>query len=93
MQVTEGTTLDTDRPAPDGRGQVLIAVPPGIVENTTMTSRLWTEKQQKANRASSPARRLFTPEDIAEAAARFSSDRAQHINGQILNIDGGFITR
>lgn len=26
MQVTEGTTLDTDRPAPDGQGQVLIAV-------------------------------------------------------------------
>ena len=93
MQVTEGTTLDTDRPAPDGRGQVLIPMPPGIVESTTMTSRLWTEEQRKANRASRPARRLSTPGDIAEAAAWLSSDRAQHINGQILNIDGGFNTR
>jgi len=69
------------------------AVAPGIVENTTMSSRLWTEEQQKANRANSPTGRLSTPEDIAEAAAWLCSDRAQHINGQILNIDGGFITR
>jgi len=69
------------------------AVAPGIVENTTMTSRLWTEEQQKTNRIGNPTGRLSTPEDIAEAAAWLCSDRAKHINGQILNIDGGFITR
>ncbi len=26
MKVTEGTTLETDRPAPEGQGQVLVAV-------------------------------------------------------------------
>ncbi len=69
------------------------AVAPGSVENTAMTSRLWTEEQQQANRDGSPTRRLSTPEDVAEAAIWLCSDRAKHINGQILNIDGGFITR
>jgi len=69
------------------------AVAPGSVENTTMTSRLWTEEQQQANRAGNPTGRLSTPEDVAEAAIWLCSDRARHINGQILNIDGGFITR
>ena len=69
------------------------AVAPGSVEKTAMTSRLWTEEQQQANRASSPTGRLSTPEDIAEAVAWLCSDRSGHINGQILNIDGGFITR
>ena len=69
------------------------AVAPGSVENTNMTTRLWTEKQQQANRAGSPTGRLSTPEDIAEAAMWLCSDRAKHVNGQILNIDGGFTTR
>jgi len=69
------------------------AVAPGSVENTAMTSRLWTEEQQQTNRASSPTGRLSTPEDIAETTVWLCSDRAKHINGQIINIDGGFITR
>lgn len=69
------------------------AVAPGSVENTAMTSRLWTEEQQQTNRASSPTGRLSTPEDIAEAAIWLCSDRAKHITGQVLNIDGGFVTR
>ena len=69
------------------------AVAPGSVENTAMTRRLWTKEQQQANRAGSPTGRLSTPEDIAEAAIWLCSDRAKHINGQVLNIDGGFITR
>jgi NAD(P)-dependent dehydrogenase (short-subunit alcohol dehydrogenase family) len=69
------------------------AVAPGSVENTAMTSRLWTEEQQQANRESSPTGRLSTPEDVAEAVVWLCSDRAKHINGQVLNIDGGFITR
>ncbi len=69
------------------------AVAPGSVENTAMTSRLWTEEQQQVNRASSPTGRLSTPEDVAEAVVWLCSDRAKHINGQVLNIDGGFITR
>jgi len=69
------------------------AVAPGSVENTNMTKRLWTEQQQLANRAGSPTGRLSTPEDIAEAAMWLCSDKASHINGQILNIDGGFVLR
>jgi len=69
------------------------AVAPGSVENTAMTSRLWTEEQQEANRGGSPTGRLSTPEDVAQAAIWLCSDRSCHINGQILNIDGGFVTR
>ncbi|VAW52974.1 3-oxoacyl-[acyl-carrier protein] reductase [hydrothermal vent metagenome] len=69
------------------------AVAPGSVENTAMTSRLWTEEQQQASRTSNPTGRLSTPEDVAEAAIWLCSDRSKHINGQVLNIDGGFITR
>jgi len=69
------------------------AVAPGSVESTAMTSRLWTTEQQQANRAGSPTGRLSTPTDIAEAAIWLCSDRTMHINGQVLNIDGGFITR
>lgn len=68
-------------------------VAPGSVENTAMTSRLWSKEQQQANRNNSPTGRLSTPEDISEAVAWLCSDRARHINGQILNIDGGFICR
>jgi NAD(P)-dependent dehydrogenase (short-subunit alcohol dehydrogenase family) len=69
------------------------AVAPGSVENTNMTTRLWTQEQQQANRAGSPTGCLSTPDDIAEAALWLCSDRAKHINGQVLNIDGGFVTR
>jgi len=69
------------------------AVAPGSVENTAMTSRLWTEEQQQTNRAGNPTGRLSTPEDIAEAAIWLCSNRAKHITGQVLNIDGGFVTR
>lgn len=69
------------------------AVAPGSVENTMMTARLWSDEQQQANRAASPTGHLSTPEDIAEATMWLFSDKAKHINGQVLNIDGGFITR
>jgi len=69
------------------------AVAPGSVENTAMTTRLWSEEQQQANRDGSPTERLSTPEDIAEAVMWLCSDKAKHVNGQILNIDGGFVTR
>jgi len=69
------------------------AVAPGSVENTLMTSRLWTEEQQQRNRVNNPTGRLSMPEDVAEAVMWLCSDRAKHVNGQILNIDGGFVTR
>jgi NAD(P)-dependent dehydrogenase (short-subunit alcohol dehydrogenase family) len=69
------------------------AVAPGIVENTSMTSRLWTQDQLQGNRGNSPTGRLTTPVEIAEAAMWLCTDRAKHINGQILNIDGGSVMR
>lgn len=69
------------------------AVAPGSVEQTAMTARLWTQEQQQANRAGSPTQRLSTPQEVVEAAMWLCSDKAKHVNGQILNIDGGFVTR
>jgi len=39
-----------------------------------------------------PAGRFGTPEDVADAAAFLASDAARYITGQVLNVDGGFVT-
>lgn len=38
-----------------------------------------------------PLGRWQTPDDVADAIAFLSSDRAQHITGQTINVDGGFV--
>lgn len=69
------------------------AVGPGSVEDTAMTNRLWSAEQQQHNRDNSPTGRLSTPDDIAEAVLWLCSSRSAHVNGQILNIDGGLALR
>ncbi len=39
-----------------------------------------------------PAGRFGTPEDVADAAVFLASDAARYITGQVLNVDGGFVT-
>ena len=38
-----------------------------------------------------PAGRLGTPEDVAQAVVFFASEGASFVTGQILSADGGFI--
>jgi 3-oxoacyl-[acyl-carrier protein] reductase len=39
-----------------------------------------------------PAGRFGTPEDVADVAVFLASDAARYITGQVLNVDGGFVT-
>ena len=44
--------------------------------------------------ADTPLRRLATPGDIAQAVAWLLSDRASHVTGEVIRVDGGYtITR
>ena len=39
-----------------------------------------------------PAGRFGTPEDVADVVVFLASDAARYITGQVLNVDGGFVT-
>lgn len=71
-----------------GRRNIRVnAVLPGFVE-TDMTSELSAEMKEVLIDAT-PAGRLGTPEDIANAILYLSSPRAAYITGQAIAIDGG----
>ena len=38
-----------------------------------------------------PARRLGTPDDIANAYLFLASDEASYVNGAVLSVDGGLV--
>ncbi|HBI63686.1 MAG TPA: 3-oxoacyl-[acyl-carrier-protein] reductase [Clostridiales bacterium] len=68
------------------RGIRVNAVAPGFTE-TDMTNALSDEIKESA-RARIALGRFGTPEEIAEAAAFLSSDKASYITGQVLCVDG-----
>lgn len=71
-----------------GRRNIRVnAVMPGFVE-TDMTSDLSTEMKEVLIDAT-PAGRLGTPSDIADAIVFLSSSKAAYITGQAIAIDGG----
>lgn len=67
------------------------AVAPGPIE-TPLTRAVHTEnvRNQWHNRV--PMRRYGTTHEIASAVAFLISDDASYVNGQVLAVDGGFIT-
>lgn len=65
------------------------AILPGVVE-TAMTRPMLDQPGVRADLlAETPAGRLGAPEDIADAVAFLSSDRAAFITGATLSVDGG----
>ena len=67
-------------------------VAPGFVRSNPTTERQWEamgEEGQNRLLQNIAARRLGSPEDIANAVMFFASEQAGWISGQVLSVDGG----
>ncbi|WP_425953953.1 3-oxoacyl-ACP reductase FabG [Xylanimonas sp. McL0601] len=70
-----------------GRGITANVVAPGFVE-TAMTAVL-PEETQKQYKASIPAGRFATPEEVAGVVQFLASDAAGYVSGAVIPVDGG----
>ena len=68
-------------------GVTVNCVAPGMVA-TEMIEALPTEAIEKA-RAESALGRIAEPEDVAQVVAFLCSDRARHVTGEVIKVDGG----
>ena len=67
------------------------ALAPGAIE-TELVAKMHSEETRKVYRAGIPMDRYGTPEETADAAIFLGSDKAKYITGQILGVDGGFLS-
>jgi len=70
-----------------GRGITANVVAPGFIE-TDMTAQL-PEDTQKQYKASIPAGRFATPDEVAGAVVWLAGDDAAYISGAVIPVDGG----
>ena len=70
-----------------GRNVTVNAVAPGYI-GTDMTNVL-PEKVKEAMKAQIPAKRIGTPEDVANEVAFLCSDEAAYVTGEVIRVDGG----
>ena len=70
-----------------GRGVTANAVAPGYI-GTDMTNVL-SDKVKDAMKAQIPAKRIGTPEDVANVVAFLCSDEASYVTGEVIRLDGG----
>jgi 3-oxoacyl-[acyl-carrier protein] reductase len=66
------------------------AIAPGFI-TTDITEDLPAELKARIL-DSIPAGRFGAPEDVADVVAFLASDASRYITGQVLNVDGGFVT-
>lgn len=74
-----------------GWGINVNAVAPGWVETEMTRDALGSSEQRAEIARGIPVRRIATPEDIAAPIAFLCSDWARHINGEVLNVNGGTV--
>ncbi len=70
-----------------GRGVTVNAVAPGYI-GTDMTNAL-SDKVKDTMKAQIPAKRIGTPEDVANVVAFLCSDDAAYVTGEVIRVDGG----
>ena len=70
-----------------GRGVTVNAVAPGYI-GTDMTNVL-SDKVKEAMKAQIPAKRIGTPDDVANVVAFLCSDEAAYVTGEVIRVDGG----
>ncbi len=70
-----------------GRGVTVNAVAPGYI-GTDMTNVL-PDKVKESMKAQIPAKRIGTPEDVANVVAFLCSDEAAYVTGEVIRVDGG----
>ncbi|MDP8205303.1 MAG: SDR family NAD(P)-dependent oxidoreductase [Candidatus Electryonea clarkiae] len=70
-----------------GRGITVNAVAPGLILTAMMDAMPEEAKQASLNETA--VRRLGEPDDVAHVVAFFASDRARHVTGEIIKVDGG----
>jgi len=70
-----------------GRGITANVVAPGFIE-TDMTAQL-PEETQKQYKASIPAGRFASPDEVAAAVTWLAGDDAAYISGAVIPVDGG----
>lgn len=69
------------------RGVTANAVAPGYI-GTDMTSVL-SDKVKESMQAQIPAKRIGTPDDVADVVAFLCSDEARYVTGEVIRVDGG----
>ncbi len=70
-----------------GRNVTVNAVAPGYI-GTDMTNVL-SDKVKETMKAQIPAKRIGTPEDVANVVAFLCSDEAAYVTGEVIRVDGG----
>ncbi|MDF2524915.1 MAG: beta-ketoacyl-ACP reductase, partial [Clostridiales bacterium] len=71
------------------RGITCNAVAPGAIQ--TQMTEILPENVKESYLNNIPLGRFGTPEDVANVVGFLSSDEANYITGQVINIDGGLV--